>query len=887
MHKAQETNSFIGRSTELEALIHWLEDPASRRILYVHDAAKEAEKKGGLGKTYLLRRFAQLVQQKHPEIAVVMIDFFNVGDRDRLFLAEKIIAGLQVLYPDWSPDAFEAAIQRYRNESSQNPARTYIEGSGTKIRDATYAALQQDLQQLNQDLAQVKKTLLILFDTFETIEQSPDVAVLGRSQVFPDTYRLSQIRNLIAGRNSLDWSSPNWIGREKEVQILELDPFNQKEMIEYLDEKSIYTLVENSDQANALYERTEGRPIIIGLTIDVLNHRILTLDELLAISRTDFEKSLVPQINKLEEPINWVILFMAHVYHRFNISVLDWILHNVPQDEPLKIIGHDELNAALPGLSFVRKPGSGDDFVLHDEMRRLVNKYCWEQLDPDQRYRKEISASMISYYDSQIKQPQSEQQRQSYIIERLYHLLFIDQERGLHYFLEQFEEAMEIFKPAFMHLMLQEIEKFQPHFSLAQKNTIQLRNIRLLRGEENPTPALKILQQLREDVDPEWYEENKFVVVREEGRCYLQQSRLKEAQECYQLCLEIERTQDGDPSRLAGILTNLGLIARRRGQFAEALEFYEQSIEIYKKLGLRDNYATILNNMAVVYRRQGKLEEALRRCKIAWRIRVELAETQQISETDVALSLHNMGQIYLDAGKTIEAEKSFYMASDIMERNNDKSKLALIYNRFGQVQLNKGDTEGAKLWFTRGKASAREVDTEQYINSLNKLGRISLQKGHLSEARASFEEAIELARKVPDYFQQTESLIDISETLEQMQLPDMAEEYLRQAQEIATHQDYVDMLGVIEQKYGLKYYELGKYAQAFQHLIKYCDNASQYNTSLFNTAIQQIVDVILELPKDKVLPIITDMISYWIANKRDQEYPELILALEEIKEELI
>src|SRR5581483_1231190 len=120
------------------------------------------------------------------------------------------------------------------------------------------------------------------------------------------------------------------------------------------------------------------------------------LSQLLAVPHEQFEERLVAQINHLENPLNWVILFMAHVYHRFNIETLDWIVHESHLRDA-ENIDYQHLIHQLPDLSFVRRAGTGDHFVLHDEMRRLVTRYCWEIQDTDRSIRREISRCVVSY----------------------------------------------------------------------------------------------------------------------------------------------------------------------------------------------------------------------------------------------------------------------------------------------------------------------------------------------------------------------------------------------------------------------------------------------------------------------------------------------------------
>src|SRR5436305_3152563 len=255
MEMQQTIDAFIGRTNEIDTFSDWLTNPEAPWILYIHDATDDTSQKGGIGKTWLLRRYAKLAKKLWPEIAVVTVDFFNTGDRDGVFLAEKLIDGFQELYPTWTPAAFREAIQQMR---SQGSASTATESAEVQAREVVWGALAEDLRHLEEkQLLQEQKMLLIVFDTFEVIEQNPGIAVLRQAQTFPDRYLPGQVKVVIAGRNKLDWTHPNWLDREQEVQDIALVPFNQREMLEYLKLEYLKSddikLAPQSKQADALY----------------------------------------------------------------------------------------------------------------------------------------------------------------------------------------------------------------------------------------------------------------------------------------------------------------------------------------------------------------------------------------------------------------------------------------------------------------------------------------------------------------------------------------------------------------------------------------------------------------------------------------------------------
>jgi hypothetical protein len=296
---------FIGRKRELQLFENWILDPQSPWILYFYDVTLEQEKKGGIGKTWLLRQCAELASRRSPNIAVIMVDFFSVEDRDRLFLAERIVKTLHNFCPEWTPTAFTTALDLYYTKKFE---RTVSQRVADVSEDETIfttlaATLVEDIHRLEHLLQEQQKTFLVIFDTFEAIERNPIIAVLRKSQTFPDNYGLSRMKVLLAGRNALDWNHTNWNQRQDEIQVIPLHPFSTQEMLDYIDSEAIYNQPPQEKRSiDALYRRTEGRPILIDLVVDVLNNRILPLEELVEIPEELFESHLIPQINKLGHP---------------------------------------------------------------------------------------------------------------------------------------------------------------------------------------------------------------------------------------------------------------------------------------------------------------------------------------------------------------------------------------------------------------------------------------------------------------------------------------------------------------------------------------------------------------------------------------------------------
>ena len=688
----------------------------------------------------------------------------------------------------------------------------------------------------------------------------------------------------MAGRNQLNWDHPNWHGRQHEVLSLALRPFSVDEMLDYIDAESIYSKPpQEEQQIAALYKRTEGRPIMIGLLVDVLNNRIQSLDNLITIPEKSFEENLILQIYKLENPINWAILFMAHAYHHFNMALLERILDQVPQLEPIRSVNREEIAAKLPQLSFVRKSSTGKSFTLHDEMRRLVVRYCWKELDLDKRQRKVISECIIEYYMQELANTQDESWQQLCESVILHHRLFINLSEGLQYFKSRFQAARGLRKRVFARLLLQETQNVVSSMSLAQRNDVQLAEAQLLRLEDAPDGALNVLDQIKKENDPQWYEANYYEILNEEGFCYQKKNLWDDAERRFNECLAVE-TSRNNQARSASLLNQLGYIARRRGQYATALTYYQRSADLFKQLGKMLNYAEVLNNMGNVYRYQGKIEEALLRCKIGWRLRWKLFQEGQIDEVAVGRSLGTLGVIYLSAGNIAEADSRFHAAYDIYMRANAKGDIAAICHRFGQVQFERQNLNEALAWFVKAQKAAIEANVEFYIMSLIWQGRICMQQQKWGEAHSFFEQAIQRAQQVADNYQRVESLIYMAECLAVENEEDRSQQLLLEAEHSALERSYYELLGRIEYRRGEKLYHQNEFIQAFQHFVAYCHYMTLYNYAEYSLAVRRVIDALIgPVGKDAEI-ILKDITVYWEKHQLNKAYPELLAACEEVRE---
>lgn len=884
----QIASTFIGHNQEVETFTTWLDTDYQRRknILFFHDATHIAQQKGGVGKTWLLHKCAALAQQKRPDLAVVIIDFFSINDRDNIEIARRIVERLQATNPSWNPADFRQALNDYYSALHNNTDLT-----DTQAR--LYKALISDIEKLDKSLPAGTTKLLLCFDTYELVEPHPSIAVLGSTQLFPDTYHFHHIGIVIAGRNKPDWEQPNWKGRKDEVQCIPIQPFNQQEMVDYINANchTVKELHANQPEVQKLYLRTQGRPILVGLATDILNKHILTLEQLCATGNLNFEEHLVLQINKLENPINLVVLFMAHIYHRFNPDLLAWLFtYQLGIQNQVGNFSSKKLFGELGELTFVRLSSSGEDVALHDEMRRLVLTYNWkvqEEGEPG-KLRRDLSFGAIGYYENENqKLTTSEKMRQTNIVELLYHKLYVDRDSGFLFFEEHFKKAINQWQQAFARSLLQEVKKYEDRLSQEQKYSLLQNEALLLAQEEDHSGAIALLQHLENlarENSANWLTNERLAdLLFEKGNSYLEMSRFEEAITCLNKCLEINE-QGENKSRQAMILVRLGYIYRRQGELDKAADYYQQGLELYKERKNRRGYAEVLHSIGILTRIQGKFEEALRQTSAALRIRQELLAQGFTSEIAVALSLGSIGTTYLKLGELIQAQRYFQEAFDIYERNRYRKGMAMMYNRFGQVAMEKSDNDTALSWFKKAFVEAVGIDAEAEINSLNKQGRVLMAQKSFEEAIPYFTRAIERANEIHDYYQRAESLIDLAAAYERLEQYAPARKALFETETITARYRYFYLLGQVENLRGDHWYKEKDYLTAFGHYGQYCYNMARYNATEYERAVRKTTSILLALnvSKQEVLDIQERLKRYWLSLNFTENPSLMLQALEEV-----
>ena len=206
------------------------------------------------------------------------------------------------------------------------------------------------------------------------------------------------------------------------------------------------------------------------------------------------------------------------------------------------------------------------------------------------------------------------------------------------------------------------------------------------------------------------------------------------------LLKELPGDQKYARARLLRILGNATFFV---GNERQALEYFEQSISVYRELGLKSGVGAVLHNIAFVRERQNDYSGAMRNYLEAALLFSEDNNTEYLGTAYVRL-----GNIYNLLGRYDKSLEYHTLALNIHEKIKDSIRTAHSYNNIGNVYLSLEDYKTALTFYNKAVNMARTMEEDPILPPLyNNMGLANIGIEEYAKALDYFRLAIELARK--------------------------------------------------------------------------------------------------------------------------------------------
>ncbi|WYM01299.1 MAG: tetratricopeptide repeat protein [Gloeotrichia echinulata DVL01] len=259
-------------------------------------------------------------------------------------------------------------------------------------------------------------------------------------------------------------------------------------------------------------------------------------------------------------------------------------------------------------------------------------------------------------------------------------------------------------------------------------------------------------------------------------------------------------------------LISLGNAYNSLGEYQQAIDYHQQSLEIFRDIGDRNGEGLSLMNLGLAYFFQGQYPQAIDLFQQSLEIAREIGDRNTEGK-----SLANLGLAYLSLGQYPQAidlfQQSLEIAREIGDRNTEGNSLSSL----GSAYLSLGEYQQAIDYHQQSLEIAREIgDRNSQGKSLMNLGLAYFFQGQYPQAIDLFQQSLEIAREIGDRNSEGKSLANLGLAyFSQGQYP-QAIELLQQGLEIAREIGDRNGVGKSLANLGTVYLKQGQYQQAIE-----------------------------------------------------------------------
>ena len=233
----------------------------------------------------------------------------------------------------------------------------------------------------------------------------------------------------------------------------------------------------------------------------------------------------------------------------------------------------------------------------------------------------------------------------------------------------------------------------------------------------------------------------------------IQRLQTGEAQSVEQLCSASTASLREDGRRIClerfhnaitSTLNNLGLVYGNLGRYTEALQIYEQALEIARQYKSLEQQNKLLNNIGTVYLSMGNYPRALEHFQKS--LKIAIATGARPNQTS---TLNNIGQVYLTQGQAAKALGYFQQSLTLAQAMKAADLEATALLNIGYVYSGRGEYDRALAFYQQSLDISRKHNLPS-ITGLNNIAKVYSSQGRYAEAMAQYQQVLELARKTGD-----------------------------------------------------------------------------------------------------------------------------------------
>lgn len=257
----------------------------------------------------------------------------------------------------------------------------------------------------------------------------------------------------------------------------------------------------------------------------------------------------------------------------------------------------------------------------------------------------------------------------------------------------------------------------------------------------------------------------------------------------------------------------MGLANNFQGNHAQAIEYLEESVSIYKELGHKVVMANRLNDIGSIYYNQGNYIEALKyrqACLVAYE---ELQDAGGVSGT-----LYNIGLVYFSQGDYPRALEYYEKAKLAMEKSDDQKWLAEVIRNIGGIYFVQNNYPRALEYYVKSLAIREEIgDVKGVASSMISIGNIYNAQGNYTRALDYYQRSLSIYDEIEDKHRIANGFNSIGIVYANQDSFDVALEYYEKARLMNEQLGNQHRLATNLNNIGNIYRDRGDYNQAYEY----------------------------------------------------------------------
>ena len=304
------------------------------------------------------------------------------------------------------------------------------------------------------------------------------------------------------------------------------------------------------------------------------------------------------------------------------------------------------------------------------------------------------------------------------------------------------------------------------------------------------------------------------------GNTYLNLRNYAEALNYYQKALDIFK-KIGHKIGTAKILNKIGNIYLNKKNYAEASNYYQVALDIFTAVGHKLGSIEVLNNMGLLFLRLKKIDETLENYEKALNICKEIGLSRK-----QALIYKYIGDVY----STLEKKYNFALdnyknALQLDEENNIVLRVALDYKYIGNTYLRMEQCKNAKNYYNEAfkiyDKDKDHINSYYFAEILFGIGKCNYNLGIFNESINFFMKVYKICKKNKNKkyeILRAKSIVYLGAICHERSLYNYAIDWLTDA--LAIYKKYNDYSGMINvfNALGNDYICLKKYEDAIKYL---------------------------------------------------------------------